>query len=212
MYKHLAMNAAETYRTLTAPSEGLYKEKGSKFLAFAYPVADESQIQSHIESLKSQYYDARHHCYAYALGEKRQKFRYNDDGEPSGTAGKPIYGQILAYDLTYVLIVVVRYFGGTLLGTGGLVQAYKTAAANALQNAQIVEHLIGRTFRLRFDYTLLDRVKYLLKNSGVEITGQIFDVSCQLECKAGIQSYDNVIQQLKQWGKVEIIEPNQQYH
>lgn len=212
MSKHSEMNTADTYRTLAFPSEGLYKEKGSKFIAFAYPVVEESQVQDYLDVLRSRYHDARHHCYAYALGTNREKFRYNDDCEPSGTAGKPIYGQILAYNVTNVLIVVVRYFGGTLLGTGGLVKAYKTAAANALQNARIVEQLSGRTFILRFDYSLLDRIKYLLKNSEVEITGQNFDIRCQLECKTGIKSYNNVIQQFKQWGKIEIIEPSQQYH
>lgn len=200
------MSTADTYRTITNPSEGLYKEKGSKFLAFAYPIQDEAQAQSYIDTLRSRYHDARHHCYAYALGPNREKYRYYDDGEPSGTAGKPIYGQILSYDVTDVLIIVVRYFGGTLLGTGGLIQAYKTAAANALQNAQIVEHTIGRKIVLRFEYASLDRVKYLLKTFRAEIIAQSYDTYCQLECMVGLQAYSKLIAKLKQWDKIEIIE------
>ena len=127
-----------SYRTIAEPCEGVYKEKGSKFLAFAFPVADEADIKEHLNRLKKKYHDARHHCYAYILKDE-SAYRVNDNGEPSGTAGLPIYGQLRSKNLSYVLIVVVRYFGGKKLGVGGLRQAYKTAAAAALENAIVIE-------------------------------------------------------------------------
>ena len=117
----------DTYKTIAKPAEGFYKDKGSKFLAFAYPVYTEDRIKAQLSELKKEYYDARHHCYAWKLGIENDKYRANDDGEPSGTAGKPIYGQLLSHELTNALVVVVRYFGGTKLGTSGLIRAYKTA-------------------------------------------------------------------------------------
>ncbi|MGC8803249.1 MAG: IMPACT family protein [Bacteroidales bacterium] len=200
------MPVTDVYHTIASPAEGLYKEKGSKFMAFAYPVEEELQIHTLLDTLKDRYHDARHHCYAYALGPNRERFRYYDDGEPSGTAGKPIYGQILSFDVTNILIVVVRYFGGTLLGTGGLIQAYKSAAADALQKAQIIEQTVGHKFLIRFDYPLLDRVKYILKNFNTEIIKQTFDTHCELVCRVRLQSYSLLIQQLRQWDNMDIIE------
>ncbi|PLX14682.1 MAG: YigZ family protein, partial [Marinilabiliales bacterium] len=128
----------DQYLTISKPSEGLFKDRGSKFLAFAYPVSSEEEIKAFQEQLRSDYHDARHHCYAYMLGPKKENYRANDDGEPSSTAGKPILGQIRSFDLTNILIVVIRYFGGTKLGVGGLINAYKTAAEEALKNAKII--------------------------------------------------------------------------
>lgn len=128
----------DEYLTISKPSEGLFKDRGSKFLAFAYPVSSEDEIKEIQEHLRSEYHDARHHCYAYMLGKDKNVFRANDDGEPSSTAGKPILGQIKSYDLTNILIVVIRYFGGTKLGVSGLINAYKTAAEEALKNAKII--------------------------------------------------------------------------
>ncbi len=128
----------DEYRTLQEESRGLYKEKGSRFISIAVPVESAGDVKSQLESLRKQYHDARHHCYAYRLGEPPYEFRYNDDGEPSGTAGKPIFGQIQSFDLTNILIVVVRYFGGVKLGTGGLIQAYRSAAKEAIENGRIV--------------------------------------------------------------------------
>ena len=125
------VEVADTYKTIDSPAEGIYKEKGSKFLAKAYPVRTEEQVKAIVEQLKEEYYDARHHCYAYILGPKGDKWRANDDGEPSGTAGKPIHGQLLSFNLTNVLVVVIRYFGGTKLGESGLINAYKTATHDA---------------------------------------------------------------------------------
>ena len=135
------MVAEDTYRTIEGTSTGIYREKGSKFIAIARPVCTEDEIKSIVEDLRKEYYDARHHCYAYILGAKGEKWRVNDDGEPSGTAGKPIHGQLLSFNVTNVLVVVVRYFGGTKLGVSGLINAYKSATQDALQNATVITKL-----------------------------------------------------------------------
>ena len=152
------MEQTDLYTTLLNPSEGLYKEKGSKFLAYAYPVMEEEQIKQYIQDLKQKYYDARHHCYAWQLGLDENHYRVNDDGEPSGTAGKPIHGQIRSHSITNVLIVVVRYFGGTKLGTSGLINAYKLASADALANATLVERTINDHYRIGFSYAVMNDV------------------------------------------------------
>src|SRR5665647_871561 len=146
------MEYTDTYKTIGAPCEGLYKEKGSKFIAYAFPVSDEQQIKEITARLKKEHHSARHHCYAWRLGSDLELFRVNDDGEPSGTAGRPIFGQIKQHELTDILVVVVRYFGGILLGTSGLTNAYKQAAANVLTNAHIVEKVIETTIEVNFDY------------------------------------------------------------
>lgn len=171
----------DTFRTLSAPSEGLYKEKGSKFLAFAYPVESEAEIKRHLENLRKIYYDARHHCYAYVLGARQETYRANDDGEPSSTAGKPIYGQILSFGLTNVLIVVVRYFGGTKLGTSGLITAYKTASADALSKASVVEKTVMRHYTVSFPYERMNRVMRIVKDLQLQVVGQDADTECRME-------------------------------
>ncbi|OFX54518.1 MAG: YigZ family protein, partial [Bacteroidetes bacterium GWA2_30_7] len=148
----------DTYLTIESQSEGLFKDKGSKFIAFAIPVCNEDEIKQHLESIRKKYYDARHHCYAYRLGLEGNIYRTNDDGEPSNTAGKPIYGQILSNELTNVLIIVVRYFGGILLGTGGLINAYKSASANAIANAKIIKKTEDTLLKIIFDYTITNDV------------------------------------------------------
>ena len=170
----------DTYRTITNQSEGLYKEKGSKFIAFAFPVQTEEQIKDYITLLKDEYFDARHHCYAYVLGAKRDKFRMNDDGEPSSTAGKPIYGQILSNDLTDILIVVIRYFGGTKLGVPGLINAYKTAAADAIANAEIVERTVNRVFTIQYDYIVMNSVMKVIKECNPEVLDRRFENLCTI--------------------------------
>ena len=170
----------DTYRTLGAPSEGLYKEKGSKFLAFAYPVHSTDEVKAHLETLRKQYFDARHHCYAYILGPHKDAFRVNDDGEPSGTGGRPIHGQLLSADLTDVLVVVVRYFGGILLGASGLANAYKTAARDAIDHAQIVEKTIDIRYCLRFAYETLNDVMRILKDFGLKPLDPVYDMQCTL--------------------------------
>ncbi len=170
----------DTYLTLASPAQGLYKEKGSKFLAFAYPVETEGQVKSHTEALRKEYFDARHHCYAYVLGAKQEIFRANDDGEPSGTAGRPIHGQILSAGLTNALVVVVRYFGGIKLGTSGLINAYKTAAADALQQAEKVERIVMRQFVARFPYEQMNLAMRLVKELQLQVLRQEADMECRL--------------------------------
>lgn len=171
----------DTYQTIAAPSEGIYKEKGSKFMAFAYPVHSVDEVKVHLEHLRKEYFDARHHCYAYILGADKQTYRANDDGEPSGTGGRPIHGQLLSFDLTDTLIVVVRYFGGVLLGASGLANAYKAAARDALQNATIEQRTIDVAYRLRFEYVLMNDVMRILKEQNLVPRNQQFDTDCQME-------------------------------
>jgi len=171
----------DTYHTIAAPAEGQYKEKGSKFLAFAFPVANTDQVKQHLERLRKKYFDARHHCYAYILGPTKEAYRANDDGEPSGTGGRPIHGQLLSADLTDTLIVVVRYFGGILLGASGLANAYKAAARDAISHATIVEKNIDITYRLHFEYPLMNDVMRLLKELGVQPRNQEFNLDCRLD-------------------------------
>ncbi len=167
-----AINPKDTFFTIEKPSEGLYKEKGSKFLAFAYPVSTEEEIKKYVEALKKKYYDARHHCYAYVLGKDKEFFRANDDGEPSSTAGKPILGQLYSADVSNVLIVVVRYFGGKKLGASGLIVAYKTAAAEALNNAKIILHTLRKDLSVQCSFAEVDRVMRLAKNYELDILDQ----------------------------------------
>ena len=171
----------DTYKTLAAPSEGLYKEKGSKFLAFAYPVHNLEEIKAHLEQLRKDYFDARHHCYAYILGPRKDAFRANDDGEPSGTGGRPIHGQLLSADLTDTLIVVVRYFGGILLGASGLANAYKAAARDAIDHATIIEKTIDSRYRLSFAYEGMNDVMRILKDFDLNPENQQYDMQCSLE-------------------------------
>lgn len=171
------MQESDLYKTIQKPSEGLYKEKGSKFLSFAYPVSSEEEIKPLIANTKKKYFDARHHCYAFAIGSKREITKSLDDREPSGTAGKPILGQILSFDVTNILIIVVRYFGGTLLGTGGLVHAYRTAAADALQNSIIIEKTVNIQLRINFEYKALNEVIKIIKEENLEQLEHSFDLS-----------------------------------
>ena len=171
----------DTYKTIAAPSEGLYKEKGSKFLAFAYPVRNLDEVKAHLEQLRKDYFDARHHCYAYILGPCKDAFRANDDGEPSGTGGRPIHGQLLSADLTDTLIVVVRYFGGILLGASGLANAYKAAARDAIDHATIVERTIDVRYRLLFEYAAMNDVMRILKEYNLKPEQPLYDLDCRIE-------------------------------
>ncbi len=186
----------DTYKTISAPAEGIYKEKGSKFLAFAYPVRTQEEIKAHLERLRKEYFDARHHCYAYILGPRKDAFRANDDGEPSGTGGRPIHGQLLSADLTDTLIVVVRYFGGILLGASGLANAYKAAARDAIDHATIVEKTIDCRYRLSFKYEAMNDVMRILKDFDLKPLNQQFDLDCTLEVSVrqslSVRLYDAV--------------------
>jgi uncharacterized YigZ family protein len=173
-------------------SEGIFKEKGSKFLSFAFPVKDEEEIKQILTEYRKKHFNARHVCYAYMLGNERTNFRANDDGEPSGTAGRPILGQINSFDLTDVLIIVVRYFGGILLGTGGLVTAYKEAAANALINGMIEEKIITESLTIRFDYPLMNEITRIVKEFDLKIHTQKFEIDCELSFQIPSTQYEEV--------------------
>lgn len=191
------MQQVDVYTTISEPSEGIYKEKGSKFLAFAFPVMEEEQIKNHIQELKQKYYDARHHCYAWQLGLDDNHFRVNDDGEPSGTAGKPIHGQIRSHGITNLLIVVVRYFGGTKLGTSGLINAYKCASANALANANQVEKTINNHYKVQYSYAVMNDVMRVIKEEEPDITYQQFDINCLMQLSVRQSKSDVLVTKLE---------------
>jgi len=171
---------SDTYLTIEKKSETLYKDKGSKFLTFAFPVQNDQQIKEALTQLKKEHPSANHHCYAYRLGADKLNFRANDDGEPSNTAGKPILGQIQSKDLTNILIVVVRYFGGTLLGVGGLIQAYKNSAAEVLKESKTIEKFIEFHYTIQFPFEQLNDVMKLLKQLDCKISAQQFDTDCEI--------------------------------
>lgn len=183
----------DTFLSLKHESEGLYKEKGSKFLAFAYPVSDEQEIKEKLDTLRKKYYDARHHCYAYMLGKNRGNFRANDDGEPNHSAGDPILGQIRSNELTNVLIVVIRYFGGTKLGVGGLISAYKTAALEAILANEIITEIVTHNIRFTFDYVDMNDVMKLIKEFELTIKQQDFDNTCRMTIQVREANYDKVL-------------------
>lgn len=175
---------SDTYLTIAAPARGLYKDKGSRFLAFAYPIYSESDVKPIVETLKTEYYDARHHCYAWRLGievsEGGVRFRANDDGEPAGSAGRPILGQLLSRELTNLLVVVVRYFGGIKLGVPRLIAAYKDATADALASAEVVERTENREIVVEFPYLVMNQVMKVVKDMEPKVFGQDFDLSCRM--------------------------------
>lgn len=171
----------DTYKTIEKPSEGIFRDRGSKFLGYAFPVKSAGEIAEHIETLRKEHHSARHHCYAWRLGADHAAWRVNDDGEPSGTAGKPIFGQLQSTDITNVLVVVVRYFGGTLLGVGGLINAYRAAAADALSNATIIEKHITEIYSLEFPYDAMNAVMKILKDNELAQWNQDFQLDCKLE-------------------------------
>ena len=158
----------DTYKTIITKSESIFRDKASRFIAVAIPVSSESEAKGKLDELKKEYYDATHHCYAYRIGHDKSIFRSNDDGEPSGTAGKPIYNQILSKDLTNILIVVIRYFGGTKLGVPGLINAYKTSAKEALDNAEIITRTAKEIYELRFGYEIMNDVMKFIKDEKIE--------------------------------------------
>jgi len=180
------------YISLAGIGEGLYREKGSKFISFAYPVSSVEEIKDVLASVRKKYYDARHVCYAYVLGVDRHEFRANDDGEPSGTAGRPILGQIHSRSLTDVLVVVIRYFGGVLLGTGGLVVAYKEAAAEALDNAVKVEKQVEVPLTIYFPYPQMNEVLCRIREHQAKIISQEFKLECTLQVLVGLSGEENL--------------------
>ncbi len=171
----------DKYKTIAQQSEGLYKEKGSKFLSFAFPITSEKQIKEIQQELRKKYYDARHHVFAWKLGIQDNNYRSSDDGEPSNSSGPPVLGQIRSYELSDILIVVIRYFGGTKLGIPGLIHAYKTAAAEAIENNKIINKIITHTYKISFAYEDMNLVMRKLKEQNIEQQNQEFDLKCSLE-------------------------------
>tara|TARA_B100000795_G_scaffold240655_1_gene202952 strand:- start:205 stop:810 length:606 start_codon:yes stop_codon:yes gene_type:complete len=170
----------DTYKTIMLPSEEtLFKEKGSKFFGYAFPVSSEEDVKERLEELRKKHHAARHFCYAYQLGIEKIRFRANDDGEPNNSAGMPIYGQIQSFEVTNILIVSVRYFGGTKLGVGGLITAYKTCAQMALEVSDIVKKTINIEFILTFNYDLMNSVMRIIKEKNIEIVNQKLEMDCQ---------------------------------
>lgn len=170
----------DVYKTIELPYEGeIYKDRGSKFIGYAFPISREEDIKEYIKELKKQHHKARHWCYAWKLGVENAKYRVNDDGEPSNSAGQPIYGQILSFDITNVLLVVVRYFGGTKLGVGGLINAYKNAAKLVLESSEIKEKTVDVFFKLVFEYEYLDKVMRIIKERNLTIESQMMEMNCE---------------------------------
>ncbi|HEC43166.1 MAG TPA: YigZ family protein [Bacteroides sp.] len=174
------MRTEDAYRTIEKRSEGLFRDRGSKFLAFAFPVSSTKEIKSIQERLRKEYHDARHHCYAYRLGAAKNEVRANDDGEPSNSAGKPILGQIQAYDLSNVLVIVIRYFGGTLLGVGGLINAYRSAAAEALKKATIIDAVETDLIEISYTYPLTNAIKKIIDDEKMTVKEQNFTDTCMM--------------------------------
>lgn len=186
-----------SYKTIESEAEGLYKEKGSRFLAFAFPVANETEVKLTLESLRKRFFDARHYCYAYRLGTDGQTFRANDDGEPNHSAGDPILGQLRSRDLTKTLVVVVRYFGGVKLGVGGLISAYRNAAENALNNCKIVQREITNRVTLYFEYAATPEVMRLVNNFSMTIVKQKFETECEIEVEYGLRYEEEIFEKVK---------------
>jgi len=199
----------DTYQTIAAPSQGLYKEKGSKFIALAYPVYSEEEVKELLAELRRQYYDARHHCYAYTLGADKSRYRANDDGEPNHSAGDPILGQIRSAGLSNILVVIVRYFGGTKLGVSGLINAYKTAAADALANARLIEKHETALLQVYFTYPQMNEVMSLVKTYDLEIKEQLFELDCRLTLEVRKKLQDEVTAKLEEIAAVTVSEPDE---
>jgi uncharacterized YigZ family protein len=174
------MIKSDEYRTIATPAVGNFRDKGSRFLSFIYPVSDLDEIKQHLVSLKSKYYDATHHCYAWILGDDKSVYRMNDDGEPSGSAGRPIYGQILSHDLTNVLVVVVRYYGGTKLGVPGLINAYRVSAKEAILASGIIIRIVHYSYEIQFEYPKMNAVMKVLKDNSAEVLSTDFGEQCKL--------------------------------
>lgn len=198
--------ADDTYKTITALSEGTYSQLRSKFLAFASPVRTVDEAMAFVAAIQKKYYDARHCCYAYMIGSARDTFRANDNGEPSGTAGKPILGQINSAELTDIVIAVVRYFGGIKLGTSGLIQAYRTAAAEAIAAATIVEKTIDRTLHIQFDYLLMNDVMRIVKEECPTVLDQHFDNLCSMTLAQRASEMPRLLSRLENLREVTIEE------
>ena len=201
------MAEGDTYKTISQPSQGeLFKDKNSKFLGYAFPVINEDQIKRHLENTKKEHHSARHWCYAYQIGTETISYRVNDDGEPSNSAGMPIYGQIQSLSLTNILIIVVRYYGGTKLGVSGLINAYRTSARLALEVADVVEKTIDQYFKLSFEYKNMSKVMRLLKENRANIINQTLEHNCVLEISVRKGNSSTILERFKDFFGVQIDE------
>ena len=186
----------DSYKSIAAEAKGLFKDNGSRFIAHAYPVEKEEEVKEIVAALKKEYFDARHHVYAYRLGYLGDKFRANDDGEPSGSSGRPVLGQIDSMGLSDILVVVVRYFGGIKLGIPGLIRAYKSSTADALTNAEIVEKIASKVFRVHFGYMSMNSVMKVLKDMGLEQRNQKFDMECSIDVTVRLSLVDTFTERM----------------
>ena len=199
----------DTYKTITkASKEVLFKDKNSKFFGYAFPIKSEDGAKSNIEILKKQHHSARHWCYAYQIGTENIVYRANDDGEPNNSAGMPIYGQIQSFDVTNILIVVVRYFGGVKLGIGGLINAYKTAAQYALESSKIVTKTINKNYLITFDYKNMNKVMRIIKEKQLKIVDQKLELDCQIQISVRKKDAESIFGMFEQIFEVKISEFN----
>ena len=201
----MEVESFDSYKSIGAPSEGLFKDNGSRFIALAYPVETEAEVKEIVQSLRKEYHDARHHCYAYRLGYKGDVFRSSDDGEPSGSAGRPILGQIDSAGLSDILVVVVRYFGGIKLGIPGLIRAYKTSTADALANATVVPKTATAAFRVEFGYLEMNAVMKVLKDMNLQPRSQDFGENCSLEVAVRLSAVQSFKEKLEKTAKLKEI-------
>ena len=197
----------DTYKTIsTASEEVLYKEKNSKFFGYAFPVSSEEEVKEILESLRKEHFSARHWCYAYKIGTEKIQYRANDDGEPNNSAGMPIYGQIQSFEVTNVLVIVVRYFGGVKLGVGGLISAYKTAAQMALENSEIVESTINKHFIISFGYANMNKVMRIIKEKNLQIVSQKMEMDCEIEISIRKKSVQNLLDTFESLYEIKLTE------
>lgn len=194
----------DSYKTIAKPSEGSYSEKRSKFLAYAFPVQNEQEVKQRLAEIQKKHWDARHHCYAYTLGPHKDAYRLNDNGEPSGTAGRPIYGQLLSKDLTNTLVIVVRYFGGIKLGVSGLQNAYKVAAKEALDAAVIEERTIQEQYRVVFEYVKMNDIMQILKDPEIQVLDRQSDMRCTYTISVRQRDADRITEALRKVAMTEV--------
>jgi len=195
--------SSDLYKTIVAPAEGIFRDRGSRFLAFGFPINDQDQVKPLLDELRKEHHDARHHCFAYMIGNDRTIFRSSDDGEPSGTGGRPILGQINSFGLTNILIVVVRYFGGTLLGVSGLINAYRSAAESAIQNSEIIECTLKEYYEIKYPYDSMNAVMKILKEEEISQTEQSFDTLCSIKISMRASAKEKVLKRLERVDKLE---------
>jgi uncharacterized YigZ family protein len=195
----------DIYKTIKAPAEGVFRDRGSRFLAYAFPVTNQEGVKPILDLLRKEHHDARHHCFAYMIGSERTIFRSSDDGEPSGTGGRPILGQINSFGLTNILIVVVRYFGGTLLGVSGLINAYRFAAESSIQNSEIIECILKDYYEIKYPYDSMNAVMKIIKEEDISQSGQSFETVCSIIIGFRTTAKEKV---LNRFGRIEGIELN----